>query len=207
MNTGDKKSEPVKIQYQYVNQPDGSFRKKRIYKTDNQSKKKQKLAYDLVKSSRTVYHPTPAGYTRKKVYFMKKVPKSGPPPAADKDVEPKTDQNEAKETDQTEAKETDQTEAKEPDQTKVQGPDQTKEKEADQNKAKETDQNKEMETGQTEVLAEEKKTENALTNQQLWEQHEQESKAAKMTKLKPPDETDSEDEDDGENGGVHFARD
>ena len=79
MNTGDKKSEPVKIQYQYVNQPDGSFRKKRIYKTDNQSKKKQKLAYDLVKSSRTVYHPTPAGYSRKKVYFMKKVPKSAPP--------------------------------------------------------------------------------------------------------------------------------
>jgi len=39
-----RKPEPVKIQYQSVIQPDGSFRKIRIYKTDNQSKKKQKLA-------------------------------------------------------------------------------------------------------------------------------------------------------------------
>ena len=224
MNTGDTKPEPVKIQYQYVNQPDGSFRKKRVYKTNNQSKKKQKLtgSYDLVKSSRTVYHQTPAGYSRKKVYFMKKVPKTVP---ADKDVEPESDQDKGQETDQDKAQETDQTKGQETDQDKGQETDQTKGQETDQDKGQETDQDKGQETDQdkaqetdqtkgqgphqTKVLAEEKKSENSLTNQQLWEQHEQETKAAKMMRRKPSDETDTDSEDDdyGEAGGVHFARD
>tara|TARA_B100000405_G_C16701771_1_gene416448 strand:- start:958 stop:1413 length:456 start_codon:yes stop_codon:yes gene_type:complete len=97
LTMNNKNPDPVKFRYQYVNQPDGSFRKKKIYKKEKRSKKKLKPAgsYELVKSSRSVYHPTPAsGYIRKTQHFMKKVPKSVSPPAADKDNESEPNQKE-----------------------------------------------------------------------------------------------------------------